>query len=144
MLPGADKTIQKLKSEGDEIYFITARLMNIKDCDTEGITKRSLEKFNIPYDKLYLHISDKLTFFKENGIDLCIEDSFDTCRQLTDNGIKSILMTTKIVNLCPDVVSKYKLELSQPLLVEIPDRHGSAQIGKTIDKYISEAIGIKL
>lgn len=96
MLPGADKTIQKLKSEGDEIYFITARLMNIKDCDTEGITKRSLEKFNIPYDKLYLHISDKLTFFKENEIDLCIEDSFDTCRQLTDNGIKSILMTTKM------------------------------------------------
>ena len=96
MLPGADKTIQKLKSEGDEIYFITARLMNIKDCDTEGITKRSLEKFNIPYDELYLHISDKLTFFKENGIDLCIEDSFDTCRQLTDNGIKSILMTTKM------------------------------------------------
>ena len=96
MLPGADKTIQKLKAEGDEIYFITARLMNIKDCDTEGITKRSLEKFNIPYDKIYLHISDKLTFFKENGIDLCIEDSFDTCRQLTDNGIKSILMTTKM------------------------------------------------
>ena len=68
----------------------------IKDCDTEGITKRSLEKFNIPYDKLYLHISDKLIFFKENEIDLCIEDSFDTCRQLTDNGIKSILMTTKM------------------------------------------------
>lgn len=96
ILPYADKTIQKLKSEGDEINFITARLMNIDTCDTEGITKRSLEKFNIPYDNLYLHINDKLTFFKENGIDLCIEDSFDTCRQLTDNGIKSILMTTKM------------------------------------------------
>lgn len=63
---------------------------------------------------------------------------------IKDEDIAIILMTTKIVNLCPDVVSKYKLELSQPLLVEIPDRHGSAQIGKTIDKYISEAIGIKL
>ncbi len=96
MLPNADKTIQKFKEEGEEIYFITARLMNISGCDTEGITKSSLEKFNIPYDKLFLHISDKLKFFKENDIDLCIEDSYDTCRKLTDNGIKSILMTTKM------------------------------------------------
>ena len=43
-----------------------------------------------------LHISDKLKFFKENQIDLCIEDSYETCRELTDNGIKSILMTTKM------------------------------------------------
>ena len=63
---------------------------------------------------------------------------------IKDDNIAIVLMTTKIVNLCPDVVSKYKLELSKPLLVEIPDRHGSAEIGETIDKYISEAIGIKL
>lgn len=63
---------------------------------------------------------------------------------IKDEQIAIVLMTTKIVNLCPDVVSKYKLELSKPLLVEIPDRHGSAEIGETIDKYISEAIGIKL
>ena len=55
-----------------------------------------------------------------------------------------ILMTTIIVNLCPDVISQYKLELKSPLIVEIPDRHGSANIGETIDSYISEAIGIKI
>lgn len=43
-----------------------------------------------------LHISDKLTFCKEHGIDLLIEDSYETCRELADNGIKSILMTTKM------------------------------------------------
>ena len=43
-----------------------------------------------------LYVSDKLSFFKENNIDICIEDSFETCKQLTDNGIKSILMTTKM------------------------------------------------
>ena len=43
-----------------------------------------------------LYVSDKLAFFKENNIDICIEDSFETCKQLTDNGIKSILMTTKM------------------------------------------------
>ena len=96
MLPNADKTIQKLKEEGNTIHFITARLMNIKDCDTEAITRKSLENFNIPYDSLNLHISDKLTFCKEHRIDLLIEDSYETCRELTDNGIKSILMTTKM------------------------------------------------
>lgn len=96
MLPNADKIIKKLKEEGDIIYFVTARLMNIKNCDTEEITKKSLQDFDIPYDSLNLHISDKLKFFKENQIDLCIEDSYETCRELTDNGIKSILMTTKM------------------------------------------------
>ena len=43
-----------------------------------------------------LHISDKLTFCKEHGIDVLIEDSYETCRELTDYGIKSILMTTKM------------------------------------------------
>ncbi len=96
MLPNADKVIQKLKSDGDTIYFITARLMNIEGCDSEAITKKSLSDFNIPYDSLYVGISDKLTFFKENEIDVCIEDSYETCREFTNNGIKSILMTTKM------------------------------------------------
>ena len=96
MLPNANKTIQKLKEEGDTIHFITARLMNIKDCDTEAITRKSLENFNIPYDSLNLHISDKLTFCKEHQIDILIEDSYETCKELIDNGIKSILMTTKM------------------------------------------------
>ena len=96
IMPNADKTIKKLKEEGDTIHFITARLMNIKDCDTEAITKESLKKFNIPYDSLNLHISDKLSFCEKNEIDLLIEDSYETCRELTENGIKSILMTTKM------------------------------------------------
>ena len=96
IMPDADKTIKKLKEEGDTIHFITARLMNIKDCDTETITKESLNKFHIPYDSLNLHISDKLSFCEKNKIDLLIEDSYETCREITENGIKSILMTTKM------------------------------------------------
>lgn len=96
IMPNADKTIKKLKEEGDTIHFITARLMNIKDCNTEKITKESLKKFSIPFDSLNLHISDKLVFCQKNQIDLLIEDSYETCRELTDNGIKSILMTTKM------------------------------------------------
>lgn len=55
-----------------------------------------------------------------------------------------ILMTTKLIRTCPDVISELKLKLKKPLIVEIPDRHGSAKIGETIDRYVSEAIGVKL
>ncbi len=63
---------------------------------------------------------------------------------IKDPDIGIILMTTIIVDLAPEIISEYKLNLRSPLLVEIPDRHGSANIGETIDSYISEAIGIKI
>ena len=55
-----------------------------------------------------------------------------------------ILMTTRLVEPCPEVISELKLKLKKPLIEEIPDRHGSAKIGETIDRYVSEAIGVKL
>ncbi len=58
--------------------------------------------------------------------------------------IAIVLMTTLTINQCPDVVYDLKLNLQRPLIVEIPDRHDSAKIGETIDRYISEAIGIKI
>ena len=96
LMKDADITLQKLKSEGDGINFVTARLMDIDGCETEKITKESLKKFNIPYDNLSLHVIDKVKFFKENNIDICIEDSYETCSRLQSLGIKSILMTTKM------------------------------------------------
>lgn len=96
LMPDADKTLQKLKQEGDTIHFVTARFMNIEGCDTERITKESLSKYNVQYDGLHLHIIDKVKFFRDNNIELCIEDSYETCRGLTDIGIKSILITTKM------------------------------------------------
>lgn len=55
-----------------------------------------------------------------------------------------VLITTKLVELCPEVISELKLKQPKPLIVEIPDRHGSTDIGKAIDRYVSEAIGVKL
>jgi V/A-type H+/Na+-transporting ATPase subunit F len=55
-----------------------------------------------------------------------------------------VLMTTLCIQPCADVVAELKLKLQRPLIVEIPDRHGSADMSKAIDAYISEAIGIKI
>ena len=97
-MPDVDKVCKELKSKGNEIYFITARLNNIQNCNTEEITKRGLEENHIPYDKLLINVSNKLEAAKENNIELFIEDSFETCSELYEQGIKSILMTTKMNN----------------------------------------------
>ena len=58
--------------------------------------------------------------------------------------IAVILMTTKLIQTCPEIISELKLKQPKPLIVEIPDRHGSAKVGETIDRYVSEAIGVNL
>ncbi len=63
---------------------------------------------------------------------------------IQDESVAIVLITTLCIKTCPDVIAEMKLRLRRPLIVEIPDRHGSAKIGETIDSYISEAIGIKL
>jgi len=65
-------------------------------------------------------------------------------KAIADDSIAIVLMTTLAISTCPTVIAELKLKLSKPLIVEIPDRHGSAKIGETIDSYISEAIGIKI
>lgn len=55
-----------------------------------------------------------------------------------------LLITTKLVDLCPDILSELKLKLTKPIIVEIPDRHGGQIVGESIDDYVSEAIGVKL
>lgn len=96
LMPNADKVCQKLKAEGDSLYFITARLTNVKNCNTEEITKKSLLDNSIVYDELIFNANDKIEMSKEKEIDLFIEDSYETCVELEKIGIKSILMTTRM------------------------------------------------
>jgi V/A-type H+-transporting ATPase subunit F len=65
-------------------------------------------------------------------------------RVLHDESIGILLITTLLVDLCPEVISELKLKRKRPLIVEIPDRHGGKKVGVSIDKYVSDAIGVKL
>ncbi len=55
-----------------------------------------------------------------------------------------ILMTERLVSLCPDLVYNLKLNRRQPLIVEIPDRHGSGRAKDSITRYVRDAIGVKI
>ena len=58
--------------------------------------------------------------------------------------IAVILMTERLVKLCRPLVDDLKLHRSQPLIVEIPDRHGNGRAKDSITRYVREAIGIKI
>ena len=58
--------------------------------------------------------------------------------------IAVVLMTERLVSLCPELIYDLKLNRSHPFIVEIPDRHGNGRTKDSITKYVQDAIGIKL
>ena len=55
-----------------------------------------------------------------------------------------VLMTNKLINLCPDLVYDLKLNRKKPLIVEVTDRHGAGQLSDAITRYVREAVGINI
>lgn len=92
---------------------------------------------------------DTLTGFRLAGIEGIVAHTEPEVREhlehaLADNEIGILLITEKLAALCPDIIYKIKAELHSPLLVSIPDRHGSDRENDSITKYVREAIGIKI
>ena len=65
-------------------------------------------------------------------------------KAIADEEVGIVLITTKLMKLCPDIIYEMKLHSKRPLIVEIGDRHGSQQISGAITQYVREAIGIKI
>ncbi len=58
------------------------------------------------------------------------------------NGV--VLLTEKFGRDFPDLVNGAKLATHLPLILDIPDRHGSGRRPDFITGYVEEAIGLKL
>ena len=63
---------------------------------------------------------------------------------LQDKSIGIVLLTEKFGREFPDILDEFRLERKIPLLIEIPDRHGTGRKTDFITSYITEAIGLKL
>lgn len=63
---------------------------------------------------------------------------------LADKEIGILLLTEKFGRDFPDVIDEVKLNYKLPLVVEVPDRHGTGRKPDFITAYVNEAIGIKL
>ena len=92
---------------------------------------------------------DTLTGMRLAGIDGVIVHEKQEIKQaldevLSQKDIGIILMTEKLGKEIPEIVDDIKLNRTFPLLLEIPDRHGSGRRPDFITAYINEAIGIKI
>lgn len=63
---------------------------------------------------------------------------------MENDDIGVVLMTNKLISLCPDLVNDLKLNCKKPLIVEVSDRHGAGQLSDSITRYVREAVGINI
>jgi len=63
---------------------------------------------------------------------------------MVDKDIGIVLIMEKLSKQFPDIIKEIKLTRSLPLLVEIPDRHGTGRTKDFLTSYVKEAIGVKL
>ncbi len=101
--------------------------------------------------KMFL-ISDNVdtqTGMRLAGVEGVVVHERDELRQalettLADKGIGIILLTEKFGREFPDIIDDVKLNHRLPLIIEIPDRHGTGRKADFITSYVNEAIGLKL
>ena len=55
-----------------------------------------------------------------------------------------VLITEKLGALIPEYIKQIKLTHDIPLIVEIPDRHGTGRTPDFITRYVRETIGLRI
>ncbi|HOQ74976.1 MAG TPA: V-type ATP synthase subunit F [Thermoclostridium sp.] len=71
-----------------------------------------------------------------------IEEAFRTAVQ--DESVGIILITELLAQQADDLIREYRLSHTKPLIVEIPDRHGTRRPADHIMRYVNEAVGLKV
>lgn len=63
---------------------------------------------------------------------------------MKDREIGLIIVTEKIVDMAHAEIMEWKLKKRIPLIIEIPDRHGTTRGQDVITGYIRESVGIRI
>lgn len=90
---GAAEYIAKLKEDGHEIIFITARTNRVYT-DAKGISEEQLRRNNIPFDKV-ICTEAKAERCVEEKIELLIDDTISHCEEAVKLGVKAIVFNGK-------------------------------------------------
>lgn len=101
--------------------------------------------------KMYL-ISDNIdtyTGLRLAGVEGTVVHQKEELKETLESTIANkeigiILLTEKFGREFPDIINDVRLNHRLPLIVEIPDRHGTGRRPDFITSYVNEAIGLKL
>ena len=93
--------------------------------------------------------TDTLTGMRLAGVDGVIANEKGTLEKalnevLKDKNIGIILLTEALGKKYPELFKTVRTEHKKPLLIEIPDRHGTGRRPDFITAYVNDAIGLKL
>lgn len=101
--------------------------------------------------KMYLisDNTDTLTGMRLAGVEGVIAHSYEEVKSALDTALSKkdigiLLLTEALGRQFPDLVRTIRSEHKMPLLIEIPDRHGTGRRPDFITSYVNEAIGLKL
>ena len=92
---------------------------------------------------------DTLTGMRLAGVEGAVVHERDELKEalnkaLADKDIGILLLTEKFGREFPEISDNVKLNRKLPLIVEIPDCHGTGRKPNFITSYVNEAIGLKL
>ena len=101
--------------------------------------------------KMYL-ISDNIDTqvgMRLAGIEGCVVHESGAAREEIDKAVQNpeigiLVLTEKASALVKEYLDDLKLRLHTPLIIEIPDRHGSRDIAESINRMVQESIGLRL
>ena len=93
--------------------------------------------------------TDTLTGMRLAGVDGVIANKKGTLEKalnevLKDKNIGIVLLTETLGKKYLELVKTVRTEHKKPLLIEIPDRHGTGRRPDFITAYVNDAIGLKL
>jgi V/A-type H+-transporting ATPase subunit F len=65
-------------------------------------------------------------------------------KAVADPEIGILMITARLTELCRELVTDRKLNYNRPLLIEVPDRDSPPGLASSLERYIGEAVGIKM
>ncbi len=68
----------------------------------------------------------------------------ETKKAVSKSDIGVLIFTEKSASVIKEELDMMKITLHTPLIIEIPDRHGSRDIAGSINRLVQESIGLKL
>ena len=101
--------------------------------------------------KMYL-ISDNvdtLAGMRLAGVEGVVAHTYEEVMAETETALSKpdigvLIFTEKAASVIEVELSQMKITLHTPLIIEIPDRHGSRDIAGSINRLVQESIGLKL
>lgn len=83
------------------------------------------------------------------GVDGVVVHTRDEALQAIKDAVRQedigiLILTEKAVDQVKEEIMQMKLKTKKPLIVEIPDRHGSSRSQDMIADYIRDSVGIQI